>query len=55
MTLEPVHESLNLFRERRTILLDHMEGLIYVFLDVRIRITRSDDTLRSESACLSSS
>jgi len=47
MTLQPVHESLNLLRECRTVLLDHAEGLVYIFLDVRVRIIRSDDTLRS--------
>lgn len=46
MTLQPVHESLNLLRECRTVLLDHAEGLVYVFLDARVRIIRSDDTLR---------
>ena len=47
MTLQPVHKSLNLLRECRAVLLDHAEGLVYVFLDMRVWIIRSDDTLRS--------
>lgn len=47
MTLQPMYENLGLLGESRTVLLDHVKGLIYVFLDVRVWITRSDDTLRS--------
>lgn len=47
MTLQPVHEILSLLRECRAVLLDHAEGLVYVFLDVRVWIVRGDDTLRS--------
>jgi len=42
-----VHEDLGPLRERGTVLLDHAESLVNVFLDVRVWITRSDDTLRS--------
>lgn len=45
MGLKPVHENLYLLRECRTILLDHAEGLIDVFLDVRVWIACGDDTL----------
>jgi hypothetical protein len=47
MTLQPVHEGLDFLRKCRTVLLDHTEGLIYIFLDVRVWIIRSDDTLQS--------
>ena len=46
MALQPVHEGLGLLRECRTVLLDHVQGLVNVFLDVGVRFTRSDDTLR---------
>ena len=47
MILQPVHESLNLLRECRAVFLDHTEGLIYIFLDMRVWIACSDDTLQS--------
>jgi hypothetical protein len=49
VTLQTMYESLSLLRECRAILLDHAKGLVDIFLDMRIWITRSDDTLRSGS------
>ena len=43
-----MHKSLCLLRECGAILLDHTKGLVDIFLNARVRVTCSDDTLESD-------